>query len=174
MNDEQTKQVNTLLKTLSETKCCPGDGRGYDVTKCRCLDDEHSGGHHDKCETCNGSGLDPRTEMFRVKCTHHSHNNIHQTGPMISNHLKICNGYEDRPLTPAEAKALIGKMLTYWLGQGHVFRFGGYSSPSSDGMVTGIGCCMDTDTELYACGEPTVLLAILSAVASAVGVKVGS
>ena len=71
--DDQTKQVNTLLKGLAGATCpdCKGSTNGKHLyTTVR---DGQAGRDFEDGKDCNGSGLAPRTDMFRVTCDHPVH-----------------------------------------------------------------------------------------------------
>lgn len=139
---DQIKQATTAwLKGLAEARdclSCDGDGSYF-----RDRTDELP------CRECNGSGLDPRTEMFRVACEEY---------PGCDSPA----GTGTRPLTPAEAEArglemldILSRPVSLTI---ELKRF------TNDSWAVGIdGINIYGDTQL---------LAILAAVGSVVGVEV--
>lgn len=146
LTDEETKQADTLLKALAEAKCpeCHNGNHGQIIA---------SDGRPVNCPTCYGSGLDPHAELFRVTCEHFTHYSDHsKTCPAedCKEHRASCTG--TRPLTPAEANAKGLEMLEWLFKDGHEELFW-------DGW----------DVQ-----DMPLLLAILSAIASAVGLVVNN
>lgn len=146
MTDDQAKQTQALLLVLSEAKACPD-----------CLAYVEPEDYAD-CTTCDGSGLNPRTDLFRVKCDKKCFYHWFQN--------RDCTG--TRPLTSAEAEAK-GLAMLAWL----------ITSVKEDArdtwplrIVCGQSGSIWLQSQVVNAEGATPLLAILAAVASAVGVEV--
>lgn len=143
MTNKQISQLEILLKGLAESKCLHKE----------CDDGKMLGYEH---RSCKGSGLDPRTEMFRVKCEEGGHFTMtRQHGETESRHYHLsemvypgCNGI--RLLTIAEATAKGLDMLEWLSKEGHEEIF----------------------WDSWDVQDMPILLAILSAIASSVGLEV--
>ncbi len=165
--DEQIKQATEAwLLALHDAKCPEPKYHAVNMGNYWAYNEPNYIEHRNKC-----SGLSPRTEMFRVKCGlqvfHRCKgnlcNNVTHVASACEEHRAECNG--TRPLTIAEAEALIGKMLVAFnLGvqptlavherahPWYAFQDVAYTKEYKDGF-----------------GD-TPLLAILAAVASAVDI----
>ncbi len=104
MTDEQIKQANTMLEQLAGAPCSDCDGSGLGKYLYTTVREGLAGRVSEECEACNGSGLDPRTEMFRVTCQFGREN---------------CDICEARQLTIAEAEAKGLAMLEWLFKKGH-------------------------------------------------------
>lgn len=146
MTDEQIEQATAWLKALAEAKC--GNTECFNGIVCAERIEE-------SCKTCNGTSLDPRTEMFRATCP-----GIDEEDVGVRYHDNCCDNKKYRPLTIAEAEAKGLEMLErfQWINLNWYGTWSVYAPhmTKTTGVVHG----------------DTPLLAILAAIGSAVGLEV--
>ena len=168
IDDKQTKQAKAWLLALAEAKCPEPKYHSVNNGNYWAYNEPSYIEHRTKC-----SGLDPRTEMFRVTCDkpglhdHPGHGNpLGMACPIpyvCAEHVN-CNG--TRPLTPAEAESKALKILDTLSEKGWTL---GKSSVSGLYICEYVVLEENSHRWVSTVGYETELLAIFAAVASKVG-----